>query len=302
MPIKRKNIILSILVLILVAITFALSYSYYSINKIKKTELPRTNEELGIQQPENIPQNEDKPEENKLNNILLMAIDKDENASDTLIILTVDEINKKLKMTSIMRDSRVELGEGKVNKINYAYTYGGPLLTIKTINENYKMDIMNYAKVDFIALQKIVDVIGGVDIDVKKEEIKYINDKISNIVLLTKERASFIKNPGMQRLNGQQAVAYCRIRLVGNQDFERTERQREVLNDLLMKLKDTAPTRFPALLAAVAPFTETSMDNSTILDLGIKIINFSGEGIDQTRLPIDGSWSHSISNGVYYLL
>jgi LCP family protein required for cell wall assembly len=295
---KRKIIILSISGILLFGISAAAFYGYSTLNKINKVELPNSKAELGIEETsEKVPVEQ----EGKITNILLMAVDKDENASDTLIVLTLDDINKKVKMTSIMRDSWVDLGLERTHKINYAYHYGGPLLTIKTINETYKLDIMNYMKVDFLALEKIIDFLGGVDINIKPEEIKVINEKIDDVVKYTNENKSYVTNSGNQTLNGQQAVAYGRVRTVGNHDFERTERQRNMLDSLFNKLKDTSPLKYPSMVSSITPYLETSMNNGAMMSMANKIVSYGKNGIDETRLPIDGTWWEDTSEVVYYL-
>ena len=91
------------------------------------------------------------------------------------MILSIDEKNKKIKMSSIMRDTYVKIKGHGETKINHAYAYGGPQLAIRTLNENFDLDIRNYVTVDFFNLEKIIDAIGGVTIDVKQDEVSLIN-------------------------------------------------------------------------------------------------------------------------------
>lgn len=303
---KRKVVVASVLVLMVIIVGSIILYGYATFNKVNNVQLPKSDEELGIVKP---PENntEEPSEANvplqkwKVTNILLLGIDKGENASDTMIVLTLDETNQKLKLTSLMRDSKVYFGEGKVNKLNYAYHYGGALLTIKTINETYKLDIKNYIKVDFEALIAVIDTLGGVDINVKAEEIEYLNSVINIIAEQSKLTAKLVKAPGMQRLNGIQALGYSRIRKIGNQDFERTERQRKVLESLFKRLKDTPVVKYPSILSQIAPLLESSMDTGELLSIIGNGMSYGRNGIEQTRLPIDGTWSHDTSGQTYYL-
>ena len=134
-----------------------------------------------------------------------------------------------------MRDTYVYIPGRGENRINAAYAFGGPALAIRTVNENYNMDIQKYVTVDFFSLEKIIDELGGVDIYVKDYEVKPLNGIIRSLNNLNKGKkcSPLIEKPGMHRLNGRQAVAYARIRKVGNSDFERTDRQRAVLKSLI---------------------------------------------------------------------
>jgi LCP family protein required for cell wall assembly len=317
---KRRIIFSSFLIVLFITICSVIIYGYSTINKVNKVELPQGNEELGIEEApaENTKLLEENKQGNgpnkntggtqpeaaqqwKAANILLMGVDKGENASDTMIVLTLDESNQKIKLTSLMRDSKVYFGEGKINKLNYAYHYGGPLLTIKTINETYKLDIKNYIKVDFEALIAVIDTLGGVDINVKAEEIDYLNSVINIIAEQSNLAPKTVKAPGMQRLSGLQALGYSRIRKIGNQDFERTERQRKVLESLFKRLKDTPAFKYPSILSQITPLIESSMDTGELLSIIGNGMSYGRNGIEQTRLPIDGTWSHDTSGQTYYL-
>ncbi len=144
--------------------------------------------------------------------------------SDSIIILSIDYVHNKLKLSSVMRDTYVYV-EGHGNtKINHAYAYGGPVLAIKTLNSNFDLNIKDFVAVDFEGFKKIIDILGGVEIEIKDYELP------------TMETVG-IYEAGIYNLNGEQALAYSRIRKQGSGDYERTDRQRRVLEALFRKDK-----------------------------------------------------------------
>lgn len=248
-------------------------------------------------------------------NIALFGVDtRDgesmEGLSDSIMVLSVNKKTKKMKLVSFLRDSVVEV-DGKLRKINSAYSRGGYELAIKTLNENFNLDISEFATVNFGAMADLVDMVGGVEIEVTQGEI---NDKVYGINALIKEQADikgaepiYVKEPGVQKLNGIQAVAWARIRKSATadgerDDFGRTDRQREVLNQLFKKATNMS---FPKLLSLVRQFTPhvtTSLSESEIIDL-LPLI--SGASLTSERIPKDYSWriqgyNSGVSAGLYY--
>lgn len=301
---KRKKIIISIIIIIAAIFTGIGIYSYSLLNKVKSTELPKDNKSLGIKD-EVVQQIKQEDPKQDIVNIAFFGLDrraKDEaSRSDAIIVASIDKKYKKMKLSSVMRDTYVEVpGYGKT-KITHAYAYGGPQLAIKTLNQNFNLNIKDYVTVDFFSLEKIIDCMGGVTIDVKKEEIPQINGGMSEVAGIEKETIPTISQPGNVLLNGMQAVAYSRIRYVGNNDFERTERQRKVLTQLLNKIQDAGITRYPSLVSTLLPYVETSMSKADILATGTSLLSSGIRTIDQERFPVDGYWKDSMIGGVYYL-
>src|SRR5690606_15582522 len=134
---------------------------------------------------------------------------------------------------------------------------------------------------------KIVDALGGVDVNVKDSELPYLNNYLDEIAIHEKRKAVHVKNVGFQKLNGRQAVAYTRIRAVGNGDYERTERQRSVLVALFNKLKDSGQEMFPVFATKIIPNLETSMSNLTLLSFAGAILSSKNKTIAQARFPLD---------------
>lgn len=248
-----------------------------------------------------------KTEENKITNIALFGIDvgrqKYEAAhSDAIMILSIDRIHKKIKLSSFIRDTYVDIdGHGK-GRINAAYMFGGPQLAIKTINKNFNMDIRDYYTVNFSGLADIIDEVGGLDINIKENEIKEINKYVREISEIKKQRATPITRPGIQKLNGKQAVAYARIRKVGNGDFDRTERQKEVLTALIVKVQNQGVGKFPYIISRMLPYIETSMSKGEIVKTGTDVFAAGISSVEWCRFPLNGYCKGRIINKAWYLV
>lgn len=275
--------------LIIVAIIFALilaggiaAYGYVNgtMNKMKKVDVETKN--LGITENKN----------GNIINIALYGIDAEEGSSgrsDAIMILTIDGIHNKMKLTSVMRDSYVNIADHGMDKINHAYAYGGPELAIKTLNENFGLNIADFMSVNFTSLPIIIDQLGGVNIEITEEEIA--TGEIPGLALA-----------GPQQLTGDQALAYSRIRYASGNDFKRTERQRTVLNALVIKMIQQPVTSFPSLIANLAPYVTTSLTNQDMIDLTTKYGTLAKQGIKQNRFPKDSLAEGQMIDGVYYLV
>lgn len=238
-------------------------------------------------------------------NLALFAVDRrdknQEGNSDVIMIITIDQVTKKIKMSSIMRDTYVNI-EGKgMDKINAAFAFGGPQLAIKTINQNFDMDIQDYINVDFFGTAKMIDALGGVEINVKPEEIPYLNNYLKEISIIENIPPVNVTNPGIQVLNGRQTVAYTRIRAVGRGDYERTERQRTVLIALFNKMKGAGPALYPVFMNQILPNMETSLSGMNLFKIGGDLLNSKSKTIEQARFPLDSSSKGIRVNNIWYL-
>ncbi|WP_124041162.1 LCP family protein [Clostridium perfringens] len=231
-----------------------------------------------------------------ITNILLLSSDarpgEDVSRSDSIMILTIDNINKKLKVTSLMRDMLVKIDGHGEEKLNHAFAYGGPTKTIETIQNNFGIKLHNYVIVDFNAFVKVIDAINGIEVTIKDYELDELNKYIldgggSERDLLT--------SPGTYNLNGYQALSYARIRKVGNGEYERTERQRAVLQIALEKVKDMSTVKLVSLLNELFPYVKTNISLGNAMDYGFTALNVGKNcnfEIEQFRVPLD-----SISKG-----
>ena len=281
---KKLIITLSIIGLLIVGLVGGVAtYGLTMLNKVNKVDLNEAN--LGI----------DKDIDSKLSqydgitNIALFGIDAPEGTagrSDAIMIATIDKIHNKLKLTSIMRDSYVDIqGHGK-DKINHAYAFGGPQLAIKTINENFGLDITDFVTVNFSSLPIIIDALGGVEINITEEEVPHIPG---------------ITSAGIHNLTGNQALTYSRIRYAEGGDYKRTERQRTILNALFDKALTIPVTSYVGMLDTILPNIQTNMSSSTILSIGTRALSsFNGE-LQQERFPLDEYSEGTNIDGIYYL-
>ncbi|WP_316746930.1 LCP family protein [Pedobacter gandavensis] len=238
-------------------------------------------------------------------NIALFAVDRRTEAeagnSDVVIVISIDQLSGKIKMSSIMRDTYVNIEGSGMNKLNAAFAIGGPQLAIKTINQNFDLDIRDYINVDFYGAAKIVDALGGVQIPLKPEELSYLNNYLKELSIYDKIPMVPVTEPGLQKLSGKQAVAYTRIRAVGHGDAQRTERQRLVLIAIFDKLKAKGKEIFPVFATEILPNLETSMNNMTLFGFAGSILNSKNKTIDQARFPLDKESVGKRIDNIWYL-
>ena len=190
-----------------------------------------------------------------------------------------------------MRDTYVAIEGHSNTKLTHAYYYGGPQLAVKTINQNFGMNITEYATVNFQGMAEIIDAVGGVEIDISEAERQNANISIQEQAAYGME-PDYIEKAGLQTLNGTQAVAYARIRYVGNADFERTDRQRKVMEQLFYKALDMNPLQYPEFARKLLPYVETSLDIGEIL--GLSTIMLRDVSMEQLRIPMN---EHLIGSG-----
>lgn len=244
----------------------------------------------------NIPNIENELKNEKHIDIALFGIDKrnenEKSRSDSIIIASIDLEMKTINLVSLLRDTLVEIDGHGQDKLNHAYAYGGSKLSLETINSNFDLDIDKYVSVDFYSLAKVIDIVGGVDIELKDYEIEQINanlveiNKIENL----KKGTDYITQNGIKTLNGRQAVAYSRIRKKGNGDYERTQRQRNVLKSILEKYeKQPSDKKFEINMEIIGQIS-TNIPVSYIKELGLKIFSDKEFEVNQYMIPYEGSF------------
>lgn len=220
-------------------------------------------------------------------NIALFGVDSrngelDKNTrTDTIMIASINQDTKEVKLISIFRDTYLNLGNDTYNKANSAYAKGGPEQAINMLNMNLDMNITDFVTIGFDGLIDVIDAVGGIEIDVKESEIVHLNNyqismvgkedgknaagEISYTAVEGKDYIP-VTTPGLQKLNGLQATAYCRIRYVGN-DFERAKRQRTVLAKVAEKAKTLDVAKLSKIAEAVFGETATSLELDEIVSL-----------------------------------
>ncbi|MDU5021435.1 MAG: LCP family protein [Clostridiales bacterium] len=233
-------------------------------------------------------------------NIALFGLDRrskeEKSRADSIMVANINFETKTINLVSIHRDTLVDIkGHGK-DKLNHSYAYGGPELSMETINSNFDLDINKYVSVDFFSLAKVIDIIGGVDIDLKDYEANQINQNLNEINSIEKlpKETDYIQGSGLKNLNGRQAVAYCRIRKEGNGDYERTQRQRNVLKAILLKYeKLDSGKRFEVGMEMMSQ-VNTNIPINDIKDLQNKILSDKDFTINQHMIPFEGSFETKI--------
>ena len=194
------------------------------------------------------------------------------NRSDTIMIASINLDTGEVKLCSVYRDTYMNLGNDKYSKCNAAYASGGPEQAISMLNMNLDMNITDYVSIGFNGMIDVVNSLGGVEIDIREDEIKNLNDyQASMFSTETKERLTddYVKvtQPGLQTLNGLQATAYCRIRYTAGDDFKRAERQRTVLLAILEKAKTASVGTLNDTLDKVLPNVATNLDTKEMLSV-----------------------------------
>ena len=238
-------------------------------------------------------------------NILLIGSDTrspDEfGRTDSMILLSVNSSKKTVTMTSFMRDMYVEItgydhnGE-KIDtwdKLNSAYVYGGAELLMDTIEHNFDIAVDDYVYVDFFAFIDIVDSIGGIEVDVSDEEAAGMEDpqREQNKYLEQDSDTDLLTHGGKLNLNGNQALAYARLRYVGNADFERTERQREVIGKIIDKVKGSNPLVMNRFAKTTLSKLSTNMSRADMMLTAYKAVFSLNYTVRSLRIPEEGVYS-----------
>lgn len=204
-------------------------------------------------------------------NVALFGVDSRDgnlgegNRTDCIIVASLNNETKEIKMVSVYRDTLLDLSEGTYQKCNAAYSYGGPVLAINMLNMNLDLDIEDYVTVDFGAIADAIDLLGGVEIEVTEEELPYINQYIPETANSAGKSANYLSSAGLQKLDGTQATTYARIRSTAGGDFTRTERQRLVIEKMFEKAKTADLGTLNAIIDKVFPQVSTSFTLQEIL-------------------------------------
>lgn len=260
---KRRGLkIFGITVLVLVIILAILvgSIFWYINSKLSKMQTIDLNEEdlnVSSQVEENL---------SEYRNIAIFGIDSREdtyskgNRSDCIIIASINNNTKEVKLLSVYRDTYVEIEGHGLDKITHAYSYGEAPLAIKTLNSNLDLNIKEFITVNFDAVKDIIDSIGGVEMTITSEEVSHI---------------SGITKAGTYNLTGEQALAYARIRYASGGDYKRTERMRDVLTAVANKVKTMNVSQLNNLVDELLPKVYTNITAADIFSLFPSIASFN---------------------------
>lgn len=247
----------------------------------------------------NLAINEELPQEDVVNIALFGLDNRDSDTdghSDAIIILSIDRVHNKIKMTSIARDTLVKVdgywSKDNLTKVTHAFSYGaqkqgesGAGMAVKTLNQNFGMNISRYVYVSFPGFAEIIDYLGGVTIDVQQKEVSELNANIKVLNRVLDKDSSYIKKAGEQRLDGVQALGYSRVRKVDS-DVKRGNRQKMVLEAAFNEVKNQPVSRFPKIIAACLNICHTNLSSSEILGLATWAVT-SAPTIENYSLPDD---------------
>lgn len=183
--------------------------------------------------------------------------------SDTIMIASLNRETKEIKLVSVYRDTLLQLSDGEYNKANAAYPYGGVEEAVAMLNRNLDLDIEHYVAVDFSVMVHVIDALGGIDLNIEEAEngmdlIPYLNNYVVEVIQNTGVDSGPYTQLGPQHVNGVQATAYARLRYGGGDDYKRTERQREVLEQISIKAKDAKLSTISKTIDKVFDNVETN--------------------------------------------
>lgn len=276
-----KKFVITLLVLVILIPASVFGYLYFKLNSIydKSADL-------------DLLKKTDYKQEKGITNILLVGTDgtnlSEASRSDSMMILTIDNKNKSLKLTSLARDTYVDIPGHGMQKLTHAYAYGGINLLAETIEKNFELDIQNYVVVNFYSFMDIVDTLGGVTVDVRKSEINELNSVMVEGYNISKNpnkgELKPITHSGIQKLNGYQALGFGRIR--HNDDaLQRDRRQREIIQGLIHGIQNLPITKYPDLVNSILPYVKTNMKPTEIIALGADVLSIGNFSLKQLEFP-----------------
>lgn len=273
---KIGKILLIIFIILIILVGIAVGVGYWYINdklgKVNYVEIDENEIEISEGVSEQL---------KGYRTIAVFGVDSRSNQlekgtrSDCIILVTINENTKQVNLTSVYRDSYLEITGRGLDKVTHAYSYGGATLAMSTLNTNLDLNITEFATVNFDSVAEIINAIGGVSINVTSEELKYINMYIDETSQVTGIKSSHVTKAGKQNLDGVQAVAYGRIRYTAGGDYKRTERMRTVLEKVMEKAKKLSVGQLNKLADTLLPKIYTNIKSGEILSLLPQIASYS---------------------------
>lgn len=222
--------------------------------------------------------------------------------SDTMIIASINNDTKKVKLVSVYRDTYLRIGEdsegnGQYNKANAAYAKGGPEQFLSMLNTNLDLNVTDFVSVDFQAVAEAVELLGGIDVELKEEEVDHLNNYCVETSKVTgMDYTPLEEKAGVHHLNGVQTVSYARIRYTSGNDFRRAARQREVIYKIVEKAKNSDIATLSKILDKVFPKVYTSFTKAEILQMGMSMMSYDIE--DQTGFPFDHLYGERVKDAM----
>lgn len=231
-------------------------------------------------------------------NILLLGVDSRDmdniegTRSDAIMVVSISEDTYDVNILSVYRDTFLKMGDkSSYEKITHACMYGGPEMTMKSLNQAMDLDISNYVVVNFNAVADLVDAVGGIEVDVQDYEIQQLNKyTVETANNIGKKDYKLVKKAGKQTLEGVQAVSYSRIRKGVGDDFKRTERMRTVLTLTMEKMKDMSFSKLTKIIKMMTPQVQTNISKGNILGLAVRLPKYNIMGTT--------GWPYNIKGGM----
>ena len=265
----KKKAIIAVVVIIVIILGIIAGFIYNKVSKVNFIKINEENLAIG--------------NKTGYRNIALLGVDTrdmnslDGSRSDAIIIVSINEQTKDVNLISVYRDSYMDVQGHGLTKVTHAYAYGGPELALNTLNRNLDLDISEFVTVNFEIVADVVDLVGGIDIDIDKSELSQMNKYIEDTSKNVGRKANKITSAGKQHLDGIQAVTYARIRKTAGGDYKRTERMRTVLTEVFEKAKKMDAGKLNELANKVLPQVQTNIGLSEVISLipTISSINIS---------------------------
>ena len=288
-PVKRFFTILILIIIVLLVAVELLIHKYVGmINTVETGDRLVTNASMY---------------DDDVMNVLVIGSDarsvEESGRTDSMILLSINNETDEIIMTSFMRDMYVEIPNNGWNKLNAANVYGGPELLMDTIELNFDVRVDKYVYIDFYSFIDIVDAVGGIELDISTEEAIGMQEPMAeqNDILGNKRGTDYLNEGGKITVNGNQALAYARLRYVGNADFERTERQRTVITKIMEKAVTFNPIKLNNVAEAGLSHITTNMTKLELQILANKLPFMLKYDTNELRIPEEGAYSYGSHNG-----
>lgn len=302
---SKKLYILGLVVSIILGLMGSiLLYAYNKLDSINYKSLGESGELLLSESDST-----DLLQEPKVLNVIMFGVDRREQTdnhsrSDSTMLLSVDNRRKKIKLTSLMRDTWVKIPGHAQNRLNTAIAYGGEKLAIQTVQNTFGIKMDKYATVDFESFKKIVDIIGGIDLSLSAAEASYINGDLEYY------RSPSPRLPvadGTYHLDGDKTLSYARARKVAtpeglHDDFARTYRQRRVLKIIVESMKKCNIAQILRIVDEAGPYIDTNLKKSEIITLSKNIMSYLNYQLEEFRLPTNDNVQNATKNGMAVLV
>ena len=272
---RKKRIILVAAEIVILLVLLLVVWAVKKLSIIEKNEVPIENIEIneGISE-------ESQAIMEEFTTVALFGLDNRSNGnlssgrSDVIMIATINNNTKEVKLCSVYRDTYLDTGSGKFQKCNAAYSKGGPEQAINMLNRNLDLAITDYVTVDFNAVVECVDLLGGVEIEVTNDEALWMIGHIEEVAKLTGKEAKQLPGGGTYTLDGVQACAYSRVRQTAGDDYKRAERQRLVIQKMVEKAQKSDLSTINKIINTVFSDIQTSFSNADLISLASQVFNY----------------------------